>query len=752
MPDSPAPKNTAELFRWLLFEPDLLREYSDSLTGWRERLRAMWVPMALIVAICYAVYLTVGAVLAWFDLPVQYFEWRGLQLRLPFQHGFSEYFKFFLQTTHLGLVKSLALGLALGFVVALSSNLTSGMAAMLSGGMVASLFAQVPHWNAPANGYVAGGLVFLLAMGLTGGLVFESAAINRRPSPLLKWLFFFYRPYFYIWYSFRNFFKRYTLTKNPFWWDGTICFPIMGMEEEFRRAAYENPLGGDAFVIFLFRRRLHFQFRLAHQVYLASRAGYLKERRNNSSALKGCFLSPESATIEIQHDWLFFKTTSTERLFASPTPDWLPQLDTTRQHLADFEQETNVQRRVRYFRAYRAELDRLCDLAIRQPPEWGRYFVKALELWQKSAADTLRDLELEAAAEEPIAANIYRGGEKLRPDDQDLLFGRNDLRDAFKNRVMTAVQMPLFFIQGQRRTGKSSLIAFLPAFLDRSFTVVAYDMQEQPNISLPALLHTLRERIHQAVLRQPAPALDLPEDWSAAWEVFKNELDGIAQQHEGRRIVLAIDEYEELHNILQTNPVAGGQVLAAMRSWSQSQNRVVFLFAGADFFSELRSPNWAEYFVQSERLLVDYLGHDDSLALIRLAGLHYPPELLERMFYETQGHPCLLQKICREIVTIANKTGRESRAIVEADYDEALRRSLLMPDDGVVNIFWRQFCENRGLKATVSDIIHGRPPADARALLVLEDHGFILRDGAAPSGWRMRVPLFEQWVRRYEVM
>jgi len=102
-------------------------------------------------------------------------------------------------------------------------------------------------------------------------------------------------------------------------------------------------------------------------------------------------------------------------------------------------------------------------------------------------------------------------------------------------------------------------------------------------------------------------------------------------------------------------------------------------------------------------------------------------------------------------VTIANKTGRESRAIVEADYEEALRRTLLTPDDGVVNIFWQQFCENRGLKETVRHILRGEPPTDERAVLVLEDHGFIVRESAS-AAWRMRVPLFEQWVRRYQVM
>ena len=329
----------------------------------------------------------------------------------------------------------------------------------------------------------------------------------------------------------------------------------------------------------------------------------------------------------------------------------------------------------------------------------------------------------------------------------ELFLGREDLRDAFKNRVLTACQMPFFFIQGQRRVGKSSLIAFLPRILDRKFQVVAFDMQEHPGLPLPELLQKLWQRIHEGILRKAAPNLELPEAWLAAWQVFRDALDALAQEQE-TRLVIAIDEYEVLHQILQTRPEEAAQLLGAIRAWSQSQNKVVLLFAGADFLSELRSPNWSEYFVQAERLLVDYLNRTDSFKLINLVGLKYPEELLEKMYLETQGHPCLLQKICREIVTIVNKQGRESRAVTEADYQAALKQALLMPDDGVVNLFWNQFCENRGLKPTVRQILNGEQPTDERAILVLEDHQFIV---AEEGKWRMRVPLFELWLRRYQV-
>ena len=580
--------------------------------------------------------------------------------------------------------------------------------------------------------------------GLAGGLAFG-----------FTWLFFFTRSYFYLYQSILGFFKPYSLAKNPHLKDGVIYFPLPGVQKKFQKEAFDTPEKGQRFSQFLFKRR-RLQKQLAWYVRLASVAGQWKSQRCISRVLKE-FPEIDKDAVRQEDRSLFINLS--RQVIQLPTLDWLPQIEITRLQLLDFEQETNIRRRVKYFKAFREALDKLYDFATQQPYGWGQYFVKALELWQKSASEKLRDLEIEAATEEPIAENIYRGGEKLKPEDRELFLGRSDLRDAFKNRVLTAAQMPLFFIQGQRRVGKSSLIAFLPTILDRGFKVVSFDMQEHPGLPLPALLLQWQQRIHETLGVQPAappesepaPAAAAPENtaqtWIAAWQAFRTDLDAIAQTQEAR-IVLAIDEYEELHRILQSDPVAGGQLLGAMRAWSQGQNRAVLLFAGADFLSELRSPNWSEYFVQAERLFVDYLDRTDALKLINLVGLKYPPTLLETMYLDTLGHPCLLQKICREIVTIVNKTGRESRAVTEADYQEALRRALLMPDDGVVNIFWNQFCEYRGLKPTVRQILQNERPTDERAVLVLEDHGFIVPAG---GGWRMRVPLFDLWLRRYQV-
>jgi hypothetical protein len=60
--------------------------------------------------------------------------------------------------------------------------------------------------------------------------------------------------------------------------------------------------------------------------------------------------------------------------------------------------------------------------------------------------------------------------------------------------------------------------------------------------------------------------------------------------------------------------------------------------------------------------------------------------------------------------------------------------------------FWNEFCLTPGCRDCVEDILAGRPPANRPALMRLWDHGYIVE---ANGRWRMRVPLFEDWLRRY---
>jgi len=148
--------------------------------------------------------------------------------------------------------------------------------------------------------------------------------------------------------------------------------------------------------------------------------------------------------------------------------------------------------------------------------------------------------------------------------------------------------------------------------------------------------------------------------------------------------------------------------------------------------------------VQAVRFPVDYLAQSESLRLItEPVDLRYPPEVPARLFELTQGHPALLQLICRELVDIANRDLKKQMGLV--DLDEALCK-VMNQETLAIEVFWSEFCAAPETRQTVWQILRNEPPDHKPSLARLKEHGYIVADGEA---WKLRVPLFDQWVRRF---
>lgn len=69
-------------------------------------------------------------------------------------------------------------------------------------------------------------------------------------------------------------------------------------------------------------------------------------------------------------------------------------------------------------------------------------------------------------------------------------------------------------------------------------------------------------------------------------------------------------------------------------------------------------------------------------------------------------------------------------------------------DNSVTDIFWTQNCNQAIDKEIVWAVIEQRamPPNARQRLRRLIEYGFILEEG---NSYRMRVPIFETWVKRF---
>lgn len=282
----------------------------------------------------------------------------------------------------------------------------------------------------------------------------------------------------------------------------------------------------------------------------------------------------------------------------------------------------------------------------------------------------------------------------------------------------------------------------MPGILGSRFKVVYMDVQAIGGIY--EWLNGLKTQFDRILGLDPAPLPGLDEkNWTRVWQALQNHLQ-IAAQNQECKIILAFDEYEKIQKHMQKQKEAAEELLDAMRSFSQHQDKIVFLFVGAALFYELKDPHWSNYFVQAIPLKVDYLKKEDTLKLIAVAHLEYPQEVPYEIYRLTQGHPRLVQHICHEMVTIANTQNRKQ--MTAQDLDQVLASHIYQPQNFLTQLFWGQFCAGETMKTTVRQIINRKQPTDEKSLFKLVEHGFVLRDG---DSYKMRVPIFEEWLKRF---
>lgn len=740
------PKNNREVWRWFLLDPLLMNAFISSLKLKKQLL--------VLLKIWLFSNLTVILIFIGFDIPnvLSHFFKRSFIEVWPDTQNFVS--RFFLLLDYF---KYLCL-LAIIFIIALVINkLLEQHSRLKSTSIVhlANYFSLIIIFNTTVrndsslilslyllmiyypkiciNPYKKQNKFIHFIIITFGSLVLETFFF--RFSGLILFLLFllaFYRLPIYIYYTIRCFFSQ-TFQENVILYDSLIRLKIFPLERKLLRQAKANPKETKKFINFLSNRRL-LQKNLTSKLTHIATAARWQQNLLNENLLE--LIAP------IREDAKNYQ----------PSQDWNEQLNQVQKTLTEYKTQNNISFKVDVFERFMDELEIFRQANFVSPSRWNHFYFEAVDLWQQAAERELQDLKTQLENIEGIARNVYRGGEVLNPQyDAQVFMGREDVKKELQVKILSAQQMPLFFIQGQRRVGKTSLLRFLPAIVrsDR-FRFVYYNLEAL--MSIREWFQDIKANFDSAF---DAPAEEeqdfqipeeiTPDQWLSIWKQLADYMKAKAEK-QNRKIVLAFDEYEKLQQYFEAYPKEAADLLGAMRSFSQHQNQVVFLFVGTAFFSELENPTWSNYFTQVVRIKVNYLSREDTLKLIQVVELNYSEEFLEEIWQLTQGHPALLQKICYKLVSIANLQRRNT--LTMTDLDTVLEEEIFQPANGVIEVFWKQFCSYPPqMKETVLQIREGKTPAHRPSLQRLLDHDFIRKN--ENGTYRLRVPLFDQWLERY---
>jgi hypothetical protein len=369
-----------------------------------------------------------------------------------------------------------------------------------------------------------------------------------------------------------------------------------------------------------------------------------------------------------------------------------------------------------------------------------------IDRWTRILAAAVQVLAAQAGAEAEIPP-VYVAGPHLRPEDAGQLFrGRADLFREIET-AQLAPRPPVLLLSGQRRTGKTSLIAFLPLRLPAEVLPVRVNVQNAATAATHAgLAFNIAQDITDSARRGrnlilPAPRLaDFQLD---PFVVLGEWLRSVEKTAASRRFLLCLDEYQRLEEVIAAT--GNRAILNFLRDLMEHRERWSLLLAGSASTEEL-APFWSDYLINARRLRISYLTPAEARDLIEHpmpgfdAHMQYEAGAREAIVRLTRCQPFLMQLICAELVDLLNR--EHCRLATEADVEAVLGPALEHGGEYFAEI-WQH--ATPGERTILCQVAAGTFQAgDERILAAL-----CRRELLEPTdgSFRFQVPLLAHWVR-----
>ncbi len=251
--------------------------------------------------------------------------------------------------------------------------------------------------------------------------------------------------------------------------------------------------------------------------------------------------------------------------------------------------------------------------------------------------------------------------------DNRMCYGREaPLAYLYDNLARTTTQTVLV-LYGQRRSGKTTLLNQLAETdLLAQHVTVMIDMQSLVyEFELNKFFFKVSHRIYKAMRKKGLTAsepsrqdffdLSPSADPLFAFELF---LDKIEMFLEGRRLILLLDEFEELETLVKQGSLKP-EIFKYLRSLMQERPYIHFLLSGTQQIEKLTRSYWSVFFnIALHHRLTSNISPEGAIDLITrpVAGLlEYEPQVVNKIRGLTADQPYMIHLVCRALVDHCNK-------------------------------------------------------------------------------------------------
>ena len=318
---------------------------------------------------------------------------------------------------------------------------------------------------------------------------------------------------------------------------------------------------------------------------------------------------------------------------------------------------------------------------------------------------------------------VYIAGVSLDPETaQNRFKGRHDLFREIEN-IASMSPPPTLLLYGNRRTGKTSTLKYLPQKVGRDFISLRVDVQGIADaITLGGVVESLVEQIIDSAKTSRNLNLSPPDREELQADPFptlRDWLTTIEQTAPGKRFLLCLDEFERLEEVVATtNSLAP---LNFLRHVIQDRASWILLFTGSHTLDEMEN-YWSDYLISTRYVRLTYLEKPEAEELITHPVPDFPniylPEAVEKIIYWTRCQPFLVQLLCSELVDYLNRKHRRNvlNIKVTAKDVESIIPQALVAGSLYFNEFWYESLNSRQRESIKNLIQEAKPTSEDRKI------------------------------------
>jgi len=275
----------------------------------------------------------------------------------------------------------------------------------------------------------------------------------------------------------------------------------------------------------------------------------------------------------------------------------------------------------------------------------------------------------------------YVCGDPIRPERNDVFFGREELLDQIRRQILQSGNVVL--LEGNRRAGKSSILWHLegveavPGWMGIYCSLQGAE-GSRDGVGVPTvevfreMAKSIAMRLHTLGDETPLPdgtllpankklgiakacrnGITSESPFSDFRDYTELALEKLAEHDLG--LLLMMDEFDKLQEGIDSG-ITSPQVPENFRFLVQTYPRFSAILTGSRRLKRLREEYWSVLFGLGTRFGVSYLSAEAAQLLVTepIKGkLTYSREAVEHAFFLTAGHPYLLQCLCNRVFDLA---------------------------------------------------------------------------------------------------